>query len=71
MTLITNFLDLKELALFDTVLGIVRVVPEHEADVKWKSLGDLCSVEIRFGEGMLRECRRSNTLMFLFLSTGD
>jgi coatomer subunit beta' len=59
MTLITKFLDLKELALFDTALGIVCVVPEHAADVKWKSLGDPCGVEIRFGEGMLRECWRS------------
>ena len=57
MTLITNFLDLNELALsfddLDTALGVVRVVPEHKADVKWRSLGDLCGVEIQFGEGMV------------------
>jgi coatomer subunit beta' len=76
MTLITNFLDLKELALslddLDTALGIVRVVPEHEADVKevlGRPLGDPCVV----GFDLARECFESvgdlNALILLSLFT--
>jgi coatomer subunit beta' len=57
----------------DTALGIVRVVPEHEADVKWKALGDRALAVWRFD--LARECFESagdlNALMLLFLSTGD
>jgi hypothetical protein len=57
----------------DTALEIVRTVPEHEADVKWKALGDRALAVWRFD--LARECFEKagdlSALMLLFLSTGD
>lgn len=57
----------------DTALEIVRVVPDHEADVKWKALGDRALAVWRFD--LARECFEKagdlSALMLLFLSTGD
>jgi coatomer subunit beta' len=57
----------------DTALEIVRMVPENEADVKWKALGDRALAVWRFD--LARECFENagdlSALMLLFLSTGD
>ena len=57
----------------DTALGIVRMVPEHEADIKWKALGDRALAVWKLD--LARECFESagdlSALMLLFLSTGD
>lgn len=66
-----------ELALqlddLDTALEITRTVPELEAELKWKSLGDRALAVWRFD--LARECFEKgndlSALMLLLLSTGD
>lgn len=57
----------------DVALEIARTVPEHEADVKWKALGDRALAVWRFD--LAKECFENaddlSALMLLFLSTGD
>ncbi|KAF7308636.1 Coatomer protein [Mycena chlorophos] len=57
----------------DTALEIARTVPELEAELKWKSLGDRALTAWRFD--LARECFEKgndlSALMLLLLSTGD
>ncbi|KAK7030725.1 coatomer subunit beta [Favolaschia claudopus] len=57
----------------DTALEIARTVPELEAELKWKSLGDRALAVWRFD--LARECFEKgndlSALMLLLLSTGD
>ena len=57
----------------DTALEIARTVPDNEADVKWKALGDRALAVWRFD--LARECfEKANdlsALMLLLLSVGD
>ncbi|GLB34322.1 putative the coatomer is a cytosolic protein complex that binds to dilysine motifs and reversibly associates with Golgi non- clathrin-coated vesicles, which further mediate biosynthetic protein transport from the ER, via the Golgi up to the trans Golgi network [Lyophyllum shimeji] len=69
--------DLKELAIqlddLDTALEIAREVPETEAELKWKALGDRALAVWRFD--LARECFNKagdlSALMLLLMSTGD
>ncbi|KAF7370716.1 Coatomer subunit beta' [Mycena sanguinolenta] len=57
----------------DTALEIARTVPETEAELKWKSLGDRALAVWRFD--LARECFEKGSdlsaLMLLLLATGD
>ncbi len=57
----------------DTALEIARTVPDNEADVKWKALGDRALTVWRFD--LARECFEKagdlSALMLLLLSVGD
>jgi len=57
----------------DAAVDIVRSIPEHEAEAKWKALGDRALAVWRFD--LAREAfERANdlsALMLLLLSTGD
>ncbi|KAJ7281800.1 coatomer protein [Mycena rebaudengoi] len=57
----------------DTALEITRAVPELEAELKWKSLGDRALAVWRFD--LARECFEKgndlSALMLLLLATGD
>lgn len=57
----------------DTALEITRTVPELEAELKWKSLGDRALAVWRFD--LARECFEKggdlSALMLLLLATGD
>ncbi|KAJ7890672.1 coatomer protein [Mycena olivaceomarginata] len=57
----------------DTALEIARTVPEAEAELKWKSLGDRALAVWRFD--LARECFEKggdlSALMLLLLATGD
>jgi len=57
----------------DTALEIARSVPELEAEIKWKALGDRALAVWRFD--LARECFENagdlSALMLLLMSTGD
>jgi coatomer subunit beta' len=57
----------------DTALEIARSVPELEAEVKWKALGDRALAVWRFD--LARECFERagdlSALMLLLMATGD
>lgn len=57
----------------DTALEIARSIPELEAELKWKSLGDRALAVWRFD--LARECFEKggdlSALMLLLLATGD
>jgi len=57
----------------DAALEIVRTVPDAEAEVKWKALGDRALAVWRFdlARESFERANDLNALMLLLLATGD
>lgn len=57
----------------DTAVEIVRSIPEIEAEMKWKSLGDRALAVWRFdlARESFEKANDLSALMLLLLSTGD
>lgn len=57
----------------DTAVDIARSVPENEAEIKWKALGDRALSVWRFdlAQEAFQRANDLSALMLLLLSTGD